>query len=227
MQNATHIRMKDTLRHPLSGLNRRHALLGGGLALLTSWTTLPAWAQTPEAPDALILRVATDVMNAVKADPAIRAGDMAKVIELVDTQLMPHVNFVRMTSSAVGRFWRQATPEQRQRLQQEFKTLLVRTYAGALGQLSDQTLSLRPMRAKPEDTDVVVRSELRGRGDPIQLEYRMEKTAQGWKVYDLNVLGVWLVDTYRNQFTQEINARGIDGLIATLVERNRSNAARS
>jgi phospholipid transport system substrate-binding protein len=219
--------MNDTAPHPLSGLNRRYTLMIGGLALLSLCVPVPSAAQAMEAPEALILRVATDVMNAVKADPAIRAGDMAKVIELVDTKLMPHVNFGRMTASAVGRFWRQATPEQRQRLQQEFKTLLVRTYAGALGQLSDQTLSLRPMRSQPEDTEVVVRSELRGRGDPIQLDYRMEKTAQGWKVFDLNVLGVWLVDTYRNQFSQEINARGIDGLIATLVERNRSNAARS
>jgi phospholipid transport system substrate-binding protein len=219
--------MNDTAKHPLSGLNRRNTLVGGGLALLSLWAAVPGWAQTLETPDALILRVATDVMNTIKADPALRGGDMVKISELVDTQLMPHVNFGRMTASAVGRFWRQATPEQRQRLQQEFKTLLVRTYAGALGQLNDQTLSLRPMRAKAEDTEVVVRSELRGRGDPIQLDYRMEKTAQGWKVFDINVLGVWLVDTYRNQFTQEINARGIDGLIATLVERNRSNAAKS
>jgi phospholipid transport system substrate-binding protein len=217
----------DLSSRPLSGLNRRLLLLTAGLSLAASLAPVTAWANAAEAPDALILRVATHVMNTIKADPALRAGDMVKIIELVDTQLMPHVNFGRMTASAVGRFWRQATPEQRQRLQQEFKILLVRTYAGALGQLNDQTLSLRPMRSKPEDTEVVVRSELRGRGDPIQLDYRMEKTAQGWKVFDINVLGVWLVDTYRNQFSQEINARGIDGLIATLTERNRSNAAKS
>ncbi|MCY1384347.1 hopanoid biosynthesis associated membrane protein HpnM [compost metagenome] len=98
----------------------------------------------------------------------------------------------------------------------------MRTYSGALGEVKDQTLSFRPLRAKPEDTEVVVRSEVRGRGEPIQLDYRLEKTADGWKIYDLNVLGVWLVETYRTQFAQEINAKGIDGLIATLVQRNKA-----
>ena len=137
---------------------------------------------------------------------------------------MPNVNFTRMTSSVVGRYWRQATPEQQKQLQDEFKTLLVRTYSGALGEVKDQTLSFRPMRSKPEDTEVVVRSEVRGKGEPIQLDYRMEKTANGWKIYDLNVLGVWLVETYRTQFAQEIGSKGIDGLIASLVQRNKSSA---
>ncbi|MBN4841738.1 ABC transporter substrate-binding protein, partial [Citrobacter braakii] len=121
-----------------------------------------------------------------------------------------------MTASAVGRFWRSATPEQRQRLMAEFKTLLVRTYSGALTQINDQTLVVRPLRAAADATEVVVRSEIRGKGEPVQLDYRLVRTPQGWKVYDLNVMGVWLVDTYRTQFAQEINARGIDGLIATL-----------
>ncbi|MFN3611948.1 phospholipid-binding protein MlaC [Tepidimonas sp.] len=192
-------------------------------------TALPAWplrAQAVEAPDALIQRVANDVFETVKRDPAIRNGDMARIVELVDTKLMPHVNFERMTSSAVGRFWRQATPEQRQRLQAEFKTLLVRTYAGALTQIRDQTLVIRPLRAAAGATEVVVRSEIRGKGDPIQLDYRLEQTPSGWKVYDLNVLGVWLVETYRTQFAQEIGAKGIDGLIDALAERNRANAQR-
>jgi phospholipid transport system substrate-binding protein len=184
-------------------------------------------AQATEAPEALIQRIASEVIDAVKADPAIQSGDIGKVVALVDDKIMPYVNFTRMTASAVGRFWRQATPAQRQRLEAEFKTLLVRTYAGALGQVRDQTLALKPMRSRPEDTEVVVRSELRGRGEPVQLDYRMEKTAAGWKVYDLNVLGVWLVDTYRTQFSQEINARGIDGLIETLAQRNRSNAGKA
>lgn len=186
-----------------------------------------AQAQSVEAPEALIQRIASEVIDAVKADPAIQSGDIGKVVALVDGKIMPYVNFTRMTASAVGRFWRQATPAQRQRLEAEFKILLVRTYAGALGQVRDQTLVLKPMRARPEDTEVVVRSELRGRGEPVQLDYRMEKTASGWKVYDLNVLGVWLVDTYRTQFSQEINARGIDGLIETLAQRNRSQAAKA
>lgn len=206
-------------------LSRRRGLL----ACVALWVGLSAHAQTAsaplEAPDKLVARVATEVMNSVKADPAIRSGDVAKIGALVDTKILPHVNFTRMTSSAVGRFWRQATPEQKQKLQAEFKTLLMRTYSGALSQVKDQTLSFKPLRASPEDTEVVVRSELRGQGDPIALDYRVEKTATGWKIYDLNVAGIWLVDTYRNQFAQEINAKGLDGLIATLVERNRSNSA--
>ncbi|WP_234266205.1 MlaC/ttg2D family ABC transporter substrate-binding protein [Hydrogenophaga sp. NFH-34] len=175
-----------------------------------------------EAPDALIKRVSTEVLEAVKADAAIQKGDVSRISSLVDTKIMPNVNFTRMTSSAVGRFWRQATPEQQKQLQDEFKTLLLRTYSGALAEVKDQSLSFKPFRAAPNDTEVVVRSEVRGKGDPIQLDYRLEKTADGWKIYDLNVLGVWLVETYRAQFAQEINAKGIDGLIATLAQRNKS-----
>lgn len=210
-------------------MNRRHwiarfaALVTTGLLSLAGLMALPAHA-TDEAPDALIKRVATETLDAVKADPAIQAGDIARVMALVDTKVMPNVNFSRMTASAVGRFWRQATPEQQKQLQDEFKTLLVRTYSGALGQVKDQTLSFRPLRAAPTDTEVVVRSDVRGRGDPIQLDYRLEKTDTGWKIYDLNVMGVWLVETYRTQFAAEINAKGIDGLIATLSKRNKANA---
>jgi phospholipid transport system substrate-binding protein len=129
-----------------------------------------------------------------------------------------------MTASAVGRSWRQATPEQQKRLQEEFKVLLVRTYSGAISQVKDQTVSVKPLRASQTDTEVVVRSEVIGRGDPIQLDYRMEKTPTGWRIYDLNVLGVWLVENYRTQFAQEISARGVDGLIHSLAERNKSSA---
>lgn len=188
--------------------------------------SLPALAQE-EAPDALIKRLSSDVLASVKADPAIQAGDVNRIVALVDSKILPSVNFTRMTSSAVGRFWRQATPEQQKQLQDEFKILLVRTYSGALGEVKDQTVTFKPMRSKPEDTEVVVRSEVRGKGDPIQLDYRMEKTASGWKIYDINVLGVWLVETYRTQFAQEINAKGIDGLIASLVQRNKSNVAKT
>ncbi len=175
-----------------------------------------------EAPDALVKRISSDVLASVKADPAIQKGDISRIVALVDAKIMPNVNFSRMTSMAVGRAWRQATPEQQKQLQDEFKTLLVRTYAGALGEVRDQTLSFKPMRAKPEDTEVVVRTEVRGKGEPIQLDYRLEKTDGGWKIYDLNVLGVWLVETYKSQFAQEINTKGIDGLIANLVQRNKS-----
>lgn len=192
---------------------------------LTALVAAPAWAQ--EAPDALVKRISGEVMAAVKADPAIQAGDVSRIVALVDSKIMPSVNFTRMTASAVGRFWRQATPEQQKQLQAEFKTLLVRTYAGALGEVKDQTVSFRPMRANPQDTEVVVRSEVRGRGEPIQMDYRLEKTDGGWKIYDLNVLGVWLVETYRTQFAQEIGTKGIDGLITTLAQRNKSNGKAS
>jgi phospholipid transport system substrate-binding protein len=135
------------------------------------------------------------------------------------------VNFQRMTAIAVGRPWRSATPEQRARLQAEFKTLLVRTYSGALTQVRDQSVQLKPLRARAEDEEVVVRTEVRGRGDPIQLDYRLEKTSAGWKIYDVNVLGVWLADTsFKSQFAPVITNSGIDGLIANLAELNRRAA---
>jgi len=195
------------------------ALLATGLAA----GVLPL-AHAQEAPDAMIKRLSDEVLGLIRSDPAIQAGDINRVMALVDSKIMPNVNFPRMTASAVGPAWRQATPEQRQRLQQEFKLLLVRTYSGALSQVSNEQIQMKPLRAAPTDTDVVVRSEIRGRGDPIQLDYRLEKTDQGWKIYNLNVLGVWLVETYRSQFAQEINAKGVDGLIASLAERNRANA---
>jgi phospholipid transport system substrate-binding protein len=186
-----------------------------------------AHAQT-KTPEALIKEVSTDVLEAVKADKTIRAGDIRKVIALVDQKVLPYVNFQRMTAAAVGRYWRQATPEQQQRLQDEFKLLLVRTYSGALSQVSaEQTVELKPTRSQPTDNEVVVRTEIRGKGDAIQLDYRLEKAGDTWKIYDVNVLGVWLVENYRNSFAQEIGANGIDGLIAKLAERNKAAAARS
>jgi phospholipid transport system substrate-binding protein len=195
------------------------------LAALAMGPWLPwvaAQAQTMKAPDALIREVSIDVIEAVKADKSIQSGDVQKLIALVDEKVMPHVNFQRMTASSVGRHWRQATPEQRKSLQDEFKVLLVRTYAGALAQVKDQTVQLRPMRAGADDTEVVVRTEVRGKGDPIQLDYRLEKSSEGWRIYDVNVLGVWLVENYRNSFAQDISAVGVDGLITKLAERNKA-----
>ncbi|MGI9133350.1 MAG: MlaC/ttg2D family ABC transporter substrate-binding protein [Rhodoferax sp.] len=189
-------------------------------------TASPLARADDETADGLIKRLSTEMLDTIKADKALKGGDIAKIIALVDTRVMPNVNFQRMTASAVGPAWRQATPEQQKHLQDEFKTLLVRTYAGALSQVSDQLINIKPMRAAPDDKEVLVRSEVKGSGDPIQLDYRLEKTpgqGAGWKIYNLNVLGVWLVETYRSQFAQEINARGIDGLIASLAERNKSN----
>ena len=194
-----------------------------GLAMVSS----PSFSiAADEAPDMLIKRISTEVMDAIKGDKGVQTGDISKVVALVDSKIMPNVNFTRMTAAAVGRNWRQATPEQQKRLQDEFKALLVRTYSGALTQVNDQTISVKPLRSTAADTEVVVRTEVLGRGDPVQLDYRMEKAGTAWKIYDLNVLGVWMVETYRTQFAQEISAKGIDGLIAALAERNKSNAAK-
>ena len=198
-----------------------------GVSLLASLGLgLPAHAED-EAPDALIKRLSADVLDSIKADKSIRSGDLTKVVALVDAKILPNLDFQRMTASSVGPAWRQATPEQQKRLQEEFKILLVRTYSGALAQVTDQTISMKPMRAAADDKEVVVRSEIKGGGDPIQLDYRLEKTpgqGAGWKIYNINVLGVWLVESYKSQFAAEINAKGLDGLIASLVERNKTNA---
>ena len=194
---------------------------------LFAHTAIPAMA-ADEAPDALIQRVSTEVLAIIKADKTLMAGDVARIVALVDSKIMPYVNFQGMTASAVGPAWRQATPEQRKRLQDEFKALLVQTYAGALINVKDNTISVKPLRAAADSTAVTVRTEILGRGEPVQLDYRLEKIAgEGWKINNLNVLGVWLVETYRSQFRSEINAKGIDGLITTLTDMNKSNAKKS
>lgn len=204
-------------------------LLGGVVAANAFVFSSPVLA-ADEAADAFIQRLSDEVMEAIKADKAIQTGNMTKLNALVDTKVMPHVNFRRMTASAVGPGWSKTTPEQQKQLQEEFKTLLLRIYAGALAQINDQTITIKPLRASPEDTEVVVRTEVRGKGEPIQLDYRLEKTpgqGSGWRIYNLNVMGVWLMETYRSQFSQEINAKGVDGLIATLKSRNQSLAKKS
>jgi phospholipid transport system substrate-binding protein len=213
-------------------MNRRTLNRTAAALAVVAWIGLPgAVLAADEAPDALIKRLSTDVLETVRADKSIKSGDVDKIMALVDKTILPHVNFRRMTAAAVGPAWRKATPDQQKRLQDEFKSLLVRTYSGALSQVTDQTLVVKPLRAAPDDKDVLVRTEIRGRGDPVQLDYRLEKTpgdGAGWKVYNLNVLGVWLVETYRNQFAQEINAaadgQGIDRLIESLAARNKANA---
>jgi phospholipid transport system substrate-binding protein len=202
-------------------------LLAGALLVGAAVGLAPVARAADEAPDALVKRLTTDVLQQIKSDKSIKAGDINKIMQLVDTKIMPNVNFQRMTASAVGPKWREATPEQQKRLQEEFKLLLVRTYAGALDQVTDQEVAVRPFRGSPDDKEVLVRTEVRGGGEPVQLDYRLEKTpgeAGGWKIYNLNVLGIWLVDTYRTQFTQEINSKGIDGLIAALAARNKAGA---
>jgi len=205
--------------------SKRVLMRGLMAAALSLGASLPGFAADASAPDLLIRQLSLETLEAVKSDKAIQAGDVQKIIALVDGKVMPHINFQRMTASAVGRFWRQATPEQQKRLQDEFKTLLVRTYAGALTQVKEQTIALKPLRASADDTEVVVRTEIRGKGDPIQLDYRLEKAGSVWKIYDVNVLGIWLADQYRNSFAQEIGANGIDGLIKSLADKNQKAAA--
>jgi phospholipid transport system substrate-binding protein len=188
-----------------------------------------SWA-ADEAPDAFIKRVAVETLDAVKADKSLKNGDVAKIMQLVDTKLVQHINFRRMTALATGPNWRKATPEQQKRLQEEFKLLLVRTYSGALSQVSDQTIEVKPLRGDQDEKNLIVRTEVKGRGDPIQLDYRLEKTpgeGAGWMIFDLNVLGIWLIENYKSQFTKEINNGGIDGLINSLTERNKSTAKKS
>ncbi len=203
--------------------NLSHAFIA---ALALAALSMPALAND-EAPDAFVKRISADIVESIRADKTVRTGDLSSIVRLVEVKVMPNLNFQRMTASAVGPSWRNATPAQQAKLQEEFKTLLVRTYSGAIAQVNDQVIVVKPLRYAPEDTELVVRTEIKGRGDPIQLDYRLEKTpgqGAGWKIFNLNVLGVWLVDTYRGQFAQEINVRGIDGLIATLAERNRANS---
>ncbi len=184
-----------------------------------------AAARADEAPDAFVKKISNDVLDTAKADKSIQAGDINKVIALVDTKVMPYVNFEAVTRSAVGPQWRGATAEQRTKLQTEFKTLLVRVYAGALSQIKDQTTEITKTQPVPNSTQVVVQSEVKGKGEPIKLDYRLDKADAGWKIIDVNVGGIWLVTSYRSQFAQELSKGGIDALIGTLVERNKSAAA--
>jgi phospholipid transport system substrate-binding protein len=202
---------------------RRWFLAGSLLAGVAA--VVPALAQANPGPEALVRQISEEVIETVKSDKEIQAGSLPKIIALVDAKVLPHVNFNRMTAIAVGRPWRSATPEQQRRLLEEFKTLLVRTYSGALTQVKDQTVQVRPMRAGADDPEVVVRTEVRGKGDPIQLDYRLEKTDKGWKIYDVNVLGVWLADTsFKSQFAPIVTNSGLDGLISNLAELNRKAA---
>jgi phospholipid transport system substrate-binding protein len=195
-------------------------------AFSTSVIAAPA-AATNEAPDVLVKRVSTDVIDAVKSDKDIQAGNSRKIIDLVNTKILPYVDSDKMTAQAAGRFWRQATPEQQKQLSEEFRTLLVYTYSGALSQIKNETIEFKPFRADPAESDVEVKSQVNmTRGEPITLNYRLSKGAQGWKIYDLNVLGAWLVETYKSTFASEIGKGGIDGLIKKLHDRNQQLAAK-
>jgi len=197
------------------------------IALATVSLAFNAAHAADEAPDALVKRISSDVLNTAKNDKAIQAGDTKKVIDLVETKILPYVDFQRMTSLAAGRFWRDASPDQQKALTEQFRQLLVFTYSGALSQVKDQTVEFKPLRADPTDTDVEVRSQVnQSGGEPIPLNYRVAKGPQGWKIYDINVLGAWLVETYKGTFASEISKGGIDGLIKALTEKNKKLAAK-
>lgn len=195
--------------------------------LLTTAATLviSAAAFAQQAPEALVKQISGEVIDAAKADKAIQAGDIGRITALVDAKVMPSVNFEVMTRSAVGPQWRAATPEQRGKLQAEFKTLLLRVYSGALTQIKDQTVEVTRTQPVQGSSQVVVQSEVRGKGEPIKLDYRLDKFNDAWKIIDVNVGGIWLVQSYRSQFGQVLSSGGIDGLINRLAEQNK--AARS
>ncbi|GGY92011.1 phospholipid-binding protein MlaC [Pseudoduganella plicata] len=196
------------------------------VATLAFATTGFAVAQNAnEAPDALVKRISSEVLTIAKTDKDIQAGNTRKVMDLVETKILPYVDFERMTALAAGRYWREATPEQKRQLSAEFRTLLIFTYSGALSQVRNETIEFKPLRADPSDTEVEVRSQVNmTRGEPILLNYRVAKGASGWKIYDINVLGAWLVETYKGTFNAEISKGGIDGLIKTLAAKNKQLA---
>jgi phospholipid transport system substrate-binding protein len=195
-------------------------------ALATLAFAASAFANAPaEAPDALVKRISADVIETAKSDKDIQAGNQKRVMELVETKILPYVDFERMTALAAGRHWREASAEQKKQLSTEFRTLLIFTYSGALSQIKNETIEFKPMRADPADPEVEVRSQVNvARGEPVQLNYRLAKGAGGWKIFDINVLGAWLVETYKGNFAAEISKSGIDGLIKALAERNKKLA---
>jgi phospholipid transport system substrate-binding protein len=184
-----------------------------------------AQAVDQSTPDALIKTVVSDVMASVKSDPEIQKGNIPRVVDLVEKKIVPYTDMRRTTEMAMGPNWKKATPEQQAQLVSEFKNLLIRTYSGALSQLRDQTIQFKPLRAAPDDKEVVVKTVVIGRGDPVPLDYRLEKTANGWRVYDMNIMGVWLVEAYRNQFANQISQNGVEGLVKFLQDRNKQLAA--
>jgi len=203
------------------------SFLGAVVGVLMACFAGGAVAQ--EAPDVLIKRVVEEVTTVIKSDKDIQSGHRHKINQLVDTKIVPYVNFMRMTQSAVGRHWSKATSEQQTALAKEFKGLLTNTYSGAFSTYRpDTVIEYKPLRMQPGDPEVVVRSMVKpGKGEPIQLDYYVERFDGAWKVVDINVFGARLVETYKNQFNAEISSNGIDGLIKTLVAKNKAIEAKS
>ncbi|MES2585346.1 MAG: ABC transporter substrate-binding protein [Pseudomonadota bacterium] len=204
-------------------IQKHFAALLSSLFLFASGVSAQAIDQS--TPDGLIKNVVSDVMASVKSDPEIQKGNIPRIVDLVEKKIVPYTDMRRTTEMAMGPNWKKATPEQQAQLVGEFKNLLIRTYSGALSQLRDQTIQFKPLRAAPDDKEVVVKTVVIGRGDPVPLDYRLEKTANGWRVYDMNIMGVWLVEAYRNQFANQISQNGVEGLVKFLQDRNKQLAA--
>jgi phospholipid transport system substrate-binding protein len=202
-------------------------LLARSAAVLALALAAISTAIAQEAPDAMVKRVSQEVLQIVRADPKVQAGDKARIREVIETKLLPNFDFERMTALAMGRNWRQANPDQQKQLTDEFRTLLVRTYSGALSQYRDQTMEYKPLRAEVNATDVTVRTEVIRQGQaPVQIDYGMAKTASSWKAYDVIVGGISLVTNYRDEFNEQIKNGGIDGLIKTLMAKNKEAPAK-
>ena len=203
-------------------------LLSALLLVPSTLFLVSAHAQEPTPPDVLVKNVTTEVVEIIAKDKEIRSGNRAKLIEVIDARVLPHFNFASMTALAMGQNWRAATPEQKKDLIDAFRTLLVRTYASALAAYSEQKFDFRPLRAKPTDTDVTVQVRVIQPGQqPVPIDYAMEKTPAGWKVYDVAVGGISLVTTYRDTFSNEVRTSGVDGLIKALAEKNRQLETKS
>lgn len=194
-----------------------------GLAFVLAWLlAIPSALAEEVRPDVLLKTMSDEVIAELRKDKAIQSGDAAKIAALVETKIVPHFDFRRITQTAVGASWRRATPEQQDKLTEEFKTLLVRTYSGALAGYRNQTIEFRPLQLKPADTEVTVRSQIRQAGaESISIEYDLAKTGSEWKVFDVRISGISLVATYRTTFAEEVSNRGVDGLIALLARKNR------
>lgn len=224
MANQVNAALRGCLAASTTAALLAMAALPGSVGVLLTGTlaALPIRAQAQTAPDRFVEALSNDVLGRIRSDKSVQSGDFQQVSKFVDSAVMPHINFERMTALSVGRAWRQASPEQHKALVTEFRTLLLRTYSGALSQVGDKQVKVRPFRGDAAADDVIVRTEIvGGRGDPIQLDYRLEKAGSAWKIYDVNVLGIWIVQTYRDQFAQEISTHGVDGLIRSLSEKNR------
>jgi len=194
--------------------------------LMAGFGVVPAAAAQLPAPDELARSVTEEVLAIVRADKDIHAGNQKKVLDLVETKVLPHFNFMRMTQLAMGKHWRQASPAQQTELAREFRALLVRTYTAAFTQYKNQSVEYRPLRLAPDDTDVMVKSLVQQpSGQPIAVDYSMEKTNQGWKVYNVKIEGISLVENYRNTFNSEVQKNGVDGLIRALNGKNKEQAA--